>query len=194
MTTADEPQIILEKDALLDSGATACAISWEMFSQLGLTIEEAGENDDEVVETVALGQTLSVHGKVRLELRWKDEHGTRLGTRLPVYVVYGMAPSVLLSHDFIKLHPEVWGIAKTVVPSTEKLNVTWFNKASKKQQEAEADFLKRCQEENTATADAEKRDRLAEMARRIGSTPAPDPAAGPSAASTSGSASGSTNT
>lgn len=194
MTAATEPRISLETVALLDTGATACAISWEMFSRLDLAIEKAEANDHEVVQTAAMNQTLSVHGKTRLNLRWQDSHGTRFGTRLWVYVVYGLAPSVLLSHDFTKLHSEVWSIAKTVAPSVAEINVTWFNKTSKNQQEAEADFLRRRQEENTATANAQKRERLADLERRLGDKPAPTTATQSLAATTTASVTGSTNT
>lgn len=190
LEAVDKPQGNLKEDALLDTGATACAISIDVAWRLHLSIEETEEAEEKVV--TALNQDLPVRGKVQLSLRWKDEHGMRFGTKIWVYVVYGLAHSVLLSHDFAHNHPEVWSIAKAVAHVGEQLNLLWFNKLSKEQQKAEDEYRKKRSEENTARANAEKQERLAEVERRLGNF-ALSPTAGSLAASTSGSTSGSTN-
>jgi hypothetical protein len=191
LEAVDKPQGKLKEDALLDSGATACAISIDVALRLRC-IEEIEETEEKVVRTAAVNQDLPVRGKVQLSLRWKDEHRMRFGTKIWVYVVYGLAHSVLLSHDFAHHHPEVWNIAKVVAHDGEQLNLVWFNKFSKEQQEREDEYRKKRLEENTARANTEKQERLAEVERRLGNF-ALSPTAGSSAASTSGSTSGSTN-
>jgi hypothetical protein len=192
LEAVDKPQGNLKEDALLDTGATACAISIDVALKLHLRIKDPEETEEKAVRTAALNQDLPVRGKVQLSLRWKDEHGMRFGTKIWVYVVYGLAHSVLLSHDFTHHHPEVWSIAKAVAHVGEQLNLLWFNKLSKEQQEAEDEYRKKRLEENTARANAEKQERLAKVERRLGDF-ALSPTAGSSTASTSGSTSGSTN-
>lgn len=160
----------LKKDALLDTGATACAISTTVANELKVDIQHT---DERMVRTAALNQDLRVKGKVQLNLRWKDEHGKRFGTRMWVYVVYELAHSVLLSHDFTNNHPEVWSIARTVAYVAEQLNVTWFSRLKKEQQEAEDEHRKRRQAENTAKADAEKQDRLTELDQKLSNDDTP---------------------
>jgi hypothetical protein len=187
LEAANSPSNKLDEDALLDTGATACAISLDIASKLQLSIEETEEL---VVRTAVLNQNFPVKGKVHLNMRWRDEHGNRGGTKIWVFVVYGLSKSVLLSHDFTHRHPEVWAIARAVPHVAEEINVSWFNKASKKQQEAEEDFLKRMSGENKARADAEQRERLAELERILGNT-IQNPTTGSSAGSSAGSLTGS---
>lgn len=98
----------LFENALLDTGATACAVSLSTATNLRLKIEEI---NDMTIRTSALDQVLQVYGRARVEMRWSDAVSTdSFGTRIWVYVGFGLSHPLLLSHDFILNHPEVWGL------------------------------------------------------------------------------------
>ncbi|KEZ45166.1 hypothetical protein SAPIO_CDS2615 [Scedosporium apiospermum] len=142
----------LEKDALLDTGATACAISVSLARELQLDIEE--DEEEREVHTAALNLTLRIAGKAQVKMRWKDSKGVRCGTKIWVYVVYGLCQAVLLSHDFIYNHPEVWHVARKVIRSAEELQVLWFKKRSAEDQKTQQGLRAKRLEENRARADA----------------------------------------
>jgi hypothetical protein len=169
--------------------------------KLRLTIEETEET---VVKTAILRQKFPVRGKAHLNLRWKDKDGNPRGTKIWLYVVYGLSKSILLSHDFTKRHDEVWAVANTMAHVAEELNITWFNNSSKAQQDAEEDFRKRQAQENQKRAAAEKQARDKELNKVMGKTTSSTSSsttisnqtissAGSSTTPTSGSTSNSTN-
>ncbi|KAK4553818.1 hypothetical protein LTR86_008993 [Recurvomyces mirabilis] len=137
--------------------------SYTVDSELGLEIEEDEQEEEVVIRTAALGQLLLAKGRAHLTLRWQDQHGKSRGTRIWVSVVPHLNHGVLLSHDFTKNHPEVWNVAKVIAHTVEQFNVTWFNKISKEQLEAEDDFRRRQEFENAANAEKERKKRLAEL-------------------------------
>ncbi|KFA70851.1 hypothetical protein S40288_11614 [Stachybotrys chartarum IBT 40288] len=141
----------LEEEALLDTGATACAISSVLAQDLELEIEPS---EKEQIRTVALHQTLRIAGKAQLKMRWKDSQGGKCGTKIWVYVVYGLAQSLLLSHDFTQNHPEVWTVARKLVLRAEELDVMWLSKLDKKSQKAQQELRAKRLEENKASATA----------------------------------------
>ncbi|KAI1449824.1 hypothetical protein F5Y02DRAFT_413503 [Annulohypoxylon stygium] len=171
------------EEALLDTGATACAISTNMALKLNLNVKDTEKT---VVKTAALNEELRVVGRVHLNLRWKDNEEKRFGTRMWVYVVYGMSQPMLLSHGFMLRHPEMWKIAKTVIHRPRQLNVLWFNKLTEKQKKAEEACHAQCLLRNMAMVHAEEQKRRSEQDRLLAS-PAQSSTSKPSAASTSGS-------
>jgi hypothetical protein len=191
LATVDEPRARLPKEALLDTGATDCAISIEVASQLGLNNFEFHENEATVLKTAVKTQQLRVRGKVKLNLWWKDGNGKSKGTRIPVFVVYGLSYSVLLSHDFAKKHPEVWDVAKSVayVAEPHQLNLSWFDKKSKEQQKAEDEYVAKLLVENNVRVNVKEEECVAAMEQISGygsSTAGPGPVPG---STTSGSTS-----
>ncbi|KAK3669344.1 hypothetical protein LTR78_010767 [Recurvomyces mirabilis] len=197
LEAADLPQRKVQQDALLDTGATHCAISLNAALQLGLEIEEDEQEEEVVIRTAALGQLLLAKGRAHLTLRWQDQHGKSRGTRIWVSVVPHLNHGVLLSHDFTKNHPEVWNVAKVIAHTVEQFNVTWFNKISKEQLEAEDDFRRRQESENAANAEKERKKRLAELDDVIASastTPQPGSTAPSIAGSSASNAPSSTTT
>ncbi|KAI0885178.1 uncharacterized protein GGS22DRAFT_162974 [Annulohypoxylon maeteangense] len=178
----NEPKKSLKEQALLDTGANACAISINLALQLDLNIKTTEET---VVKTAALKEELPVAGQVHLNLRWKENEENKFGTRMWVYVVYGLTHPILLSHDFTQKHPEVWSIAKTIIHLPKQLNVIWFNKLDEKQKKAEEAYRARCLQRNTAISDAEKQERLIEQDQLLASS-VQSSTTGSSATSTSG--------
>ena len=156
----------MKRDALLDTGATACAISISLARELRLDIEEDGQERE--VRTAALNQTLRIAGKARVKMRWKDSDGIRCGTKIWVYVVYGLCQAVLLSHDFTQNHPEVWSVARKVIRSAQELQVLWFKKRSAEDQKTQQELRAKRLEENRARADAASS--RASSSRATGST------------------------
>ena len=57
-----------------------------------------------------------------------------------VYVVLGLALSLILSHDSIKNHPNVWDVADTTGMLHERVAVSGFRRPSKEQRAAEMTF------------------------------------------------------
>ena len=168
----------------MDTGATACAISVDVAITLRLKIED-------VAETVftSLSQRLPVRGTTILSLRWKDNDGTPFGTKIKVYVIYGLSQSVLLSHDFANNHPEVWKIAKVVTNLAEQINTTWFSKLGKREQEDQDIFIRQQLQRNQAKAEADKQQRLKDLDRRLAGAIS-DPSTGSPATSTNTSTTG----
>ena len=187
MQAVEGSQDVMREDALLDTGATACAISTEVALKLQLVVEIV-----EVKVFTSFSQALPVQGRARISFRWKDADGNRFGTKIPVYVVYGLSKPVLLSHDFFNNHPEVWRIAKVVTNIAEQINTTWFSKLGKREQEDQDIFIRQQLQRNQAKAEADKQRRLRDLDRRLaGATP--DPATGSSATSTNASTTGTTS-
>jgi hypothetical protein len=144
---------VLTKNALLDTGASACAISLAVAQDLRLCIEEIPEHTE--VRTAALNQVLRTAGRAQLKLRWKDSLGKRCGTKIWVHVVHDLSQSLLLSHDFIHNHPEVWSVAKKAMLQAEELNVLWFSKRSKEDQKAQQELRAKQLQKNIARAEGE---------------------------------------
>ena len=184
LQAAEGSERSLKEHALVDTGATACAVSVTVALKLGLQIEDT-------TETVftSLNQELPVRGTTRMSMRWKDDDGNRFGTKIHVYVVYGLSKSVLLSHDFATNHPEVWRIAKVVTNITDQINTTWFGKLSKREQEAQDSFIRQRLQQNKTRAEADKQQRLADLDQRLAGITL-DLAIGSSAASTNTSTTG----
>lgn len=184
MRAAEGPERSLKENALVDTGATACAISVDVAITLRLKIED-------VAETVftSLSQRLPVRGTTILSLRWKDNDGTPFGTKIKVYVIYGLSQSVLLSHDFANNHPEVWKIAKVVTNLAEQINTTWFSKLGKREQEDQDIFIRQQLQRNQAKAEADKQQRLKDLDRRLAGAIS-DPSTGSPATSTNTSTTG----
>jgi hypothetical protein len=158
-----------KESALLDSGATACAISITQVLKYDLNVVEAQDAGEIIVRTASVDEVLEVRGKVQLKLRWKDRHGKPRGTKTWMYVVYGMRQEILLSHDFLQRHPEVWDVASKVRFEIEEFNPFWFQKLSKEQERAEAEYFEKRRKENIARAEDEKRERLNTMDQRLAS-------------------------
>lgn len=155
----------LQEDALLDTGASACAISLTVARNLGLDIVE---DDETMIRTAALDQELVVKGTTYVALRWRDEHGNRYGRKTRVFVVYGLSKPILLSHDFIKNNPEVSQIARTVVSHLrDEINGTFFTKLSKDKQRDQDAFTADKTQENRERAAEEKRQKLKELVDRL---------------------------
>lgn len=142
----------MNRDALLDTGATACAISVTLAQDLCLDLEE--DEEEVKVYTAAVDQTLRPVGKAQLKMRWKDVNGERRGTKIRVYVVYGLSQHIILSHDFTHNHPEVWSVARKVMTRAEEIDVLWFNKLSGKAQKTQQQLRAKRLEENRAKIEA----------------------------------------
>ncbi|XDG02126.1 hypothetical protein ABKA04_001741 [Annulohypoxylon sp. FPYF3050] len=189
LQAVNEPHKRSKEDALLDTGATACAISASVALRLNLNVEETEKT---VFKTAAQDEELAVTGRVYLNLRWKNNEEERFGTRMWVYVVYSLTHPMLLSHQFTQKHPEAWDIAKTVTYLPKQLNVLFFHKQTKQQKKAEEVYQAQCLQRNAAIADAQKRERLSEQDRLLAIS-TQNLVAGPSAVSTSGSVPGQTS-
>ncbi|KAF4946801.1 hypothetical protein FSARC_14111 [Fusarium sarcochroum] len=143
LETKDEATQLIEQDALLDTGASFCAISVELAQELRLEIDQNTAGGE--FNTAILDQTLHTAGKVQLRMRWMSDTRQRQGTKIWVHVIYGLSEPLILSHDFTHNHPEVWNVAKKMVKPVEKLQALWFGKRGteeeKRQQELRAQQL-----------------------------------------------------
>jgi len=157
--------------ALLDSGASLCTVSLDTTLNLGLKLEPA---DVEAVTTSFQDQSLQVAGRVKLECCWQNRDNTKERARLWFYSVYGLGHSLLLSHDFILKHPEVWQSATVNESVIAQVNLTWFKKLSAQQEQAVEEFRAGREAEHRAIDEAEKQRRLVEIDRRLaGGTSSP---------------------
>ena len=127
----------LSEKALLDTGATASCISEELASKLGLITTPS---DKEVVWTASKEQKIFHNGETKLKLSWKNTLGEFERVKVIVYVVPGLALSLILSHDFTKNHPNVWDVAETIGMLYEHVAVLGFGRLSKEQRAAEETF------------------------------------------------------
>lgn len=70
-----------------------------------------------------------------------------------VHVVHELSHPIILSHDFIHNHPEVWNVAKKVMMQAEGVHVLWFSKQSKEDQAIHQELRsKRLRENNDRAA------------------------------------------
>jgi hypothetical protein len=122
--------------------------------KLGLSI---CKTEERVVRTSIAHNDLEVRGKVQVKLRWRDEDGKACGAKRWLYVVYGLTQSIVLSHDFIESHKEVWTVAKNIVDSAKSINYTFFLKRAEEQKVAEENFRRRRADENRRREEEEKR-------------------------------------
>ena len=184
---------LLTKDALLDTGASASAISMTLARELQLDIEDDEETTE--IRTAVLNQTLRTAGRAQVKMRWKDGEDKPKGTKIWVHIVYGLSQPILLSHDFTHNHREVWDVAKKKNVRSEEFQILWFGDKSKEEQKQQNELREKRMRENKAKAEANSdgvtlKERSSTQSQPPGSPssrPSPGPSSGPAPTTTGGS-------